>query len=199
MKKVKLEHNQKSRHPSFVGKDREYFENKKKRQPVKLFDFMQKMNTAKTKTLKPSYLVSEIIAKVAAPQVYGKKLVKPAMIACANEVLGKDAASTLSTIQLSNDTMTRRQDELSNFVDEKMVEILQGTIFSIQVDETTIHNQAILLVYVRFNHEDDIREEMLFIKSFPETTTTEDILNEVIQYFNNKDIPLTNLINIASD
>jgi len=199
MKKVKLEQHQKSKHPSSVGKDIDYFENLKKRQPVKLSDFVKKMNTAKAKTLKPSYLVSEIIAKVGAPQVYGEKLVKPAMIACANEVLGKDAASTLSTIPLSNDTITRRQDEMSNFVEEKIVEILQKTKFSIQVDESTIHNQAILLCYVRFIHEDDIREEMLFIKSLPETTTGEDIFNEIMQYFNNKNIPLTNLITIASD
>ena len=46
------------------------------------------------------------------------------MIAYANEVLGKDAASTLSTIPLSNDIITRRQDELSNLVEEKKVEIL---------------------------------------------------------------------------
>ena len=58
---------------------------------------------------------------------------------------------------------------------------------------------VILLFYVRFIHEDNIREEILFIKSLPETTTGEDIFNEVMQYFNNKDIPLTNLINIASD
>ena len=36
----------------------------------------------------------------------------------------------------------KRQDELSNFVDEKMVEIMQKTKFSIQVDKSTIHNQA---------------------------------------------------------
>ena len=59
-----------------------------------------------------------MFAKVAAPQVYSEKFVKPAMIACANDVLGKDAASTLSTILLSNDTIARRQDELSNFVDK---------------------------------------------------------------------------------
>ena len=47
------------------------------------------------------------------------------MIACANEALVKDAASTLSTIPLSNGTITRRQDELYNFVEEKMVEILK--------------------------------------------------------------------------
>ena len=50
------------------------------------------------------------------------------MMAWANEVLEKDAASTLSTIPRSNGTMTRRQDELSNFAEEKMVEIQQRTI-----------------------------------------------------------------------
>ncbi|CAI9724635.1 Hypothetical predicted protein [Octopus vulgaris] len=62
MKKVKLEQHQKLRHPTSVGKGREYFENKKKIQPIKLPDFVKKINTEKAKTLKPSYLVSEIIA-----------------------------------------------------------------------------------------------------------------------------------------
>ena len=47
------------------------------------------------------------------------------MIACVNEVLVKDAASKLSTIPLSSGTITRRQDELSNFVEEKMVGIVK--------------------------------------------------------------------------
>ena len=85
MKKAKLEHHKKSMHPSSVGKDREYPKNVKKRQPVKLSDFIQKMNTAKAKTLKPSYLASEVIAKVAAFHVYVEMLVKPAMMACANK------------------------------------------------------------------------------------------------------------------
>ena len=81
-------------------------------------------------------MVSEIIAMVAAPQAYGETFVKPAMIACTNEVLGINAISILTdfTIPLSNDTMTRGQDELSNFVDGKMVEIRQKTKFSIKVD-----------------------------------------------------------------
>ena len=111
----------------------------------------------------------------------------------------KDVASTLSIIPLSNDTMTRRQDELPNFDEEKMVEILQKTKFSIQVDESTICNQAILLVYVRFNHENDIRGKMSFTKRLSETTTGEDILNEAMQYLNDKKFLLTNLINIASN
>ena len=41
MTKVKLEHHHKSRHPSSVGKNREYFENKQKRQPDKISEIMQ--------------------------------------------------------------------------------------------------------------------------------------------------------------
>ena len=89
MKKVKLLHHQKSKHSSSVGKDREYFKRKNRTQPVKLFDFVKKMNTANAKTLKPSYLVSEILVKVGAPQIYGEKLIKPAMLACASESLEK--------------------------------------------------------------------------------------------------------------
>ena len=150
-------------------------------------------------TLKPNYLVSEIRAKVEAPQVYGEKLIKPAMLACASEVLGKDAASALSKISLSNDTITRRQDEMTSFVEDKIVEILRKTKFSLQTEESTIHSQAILLVYVRFIYNDDVRKEMLFIKSLPETTREEDIFNHIMQYFNDKGIPLTNLIYVASN
>ena len=129
------------------------------------------MNTANAKTLKSSYLVSKILAKVGAPQIYVEKLIKPAMLACASEVLGKDVASSaLSKISLSNDTITRRQDEMASFVEDKIVEILRKKKFSLQTDESTIYNQAILLVYVRFIYDDDVREEMLFIKSLPETS-----------------------------
>ena len=56
MKKAELEHHLKSRHPSFVGKDKEYFENVNKRQPVKISDSIQMMNTAKAKILKYIYI-----------------------------------------------------------------------------------------------------------------------------------------------
>ena len=143
-----------------------------------------------------SYLVSEILAKVGAPQVYGEKLVKPAMLACGSEVLGKDAASALIKISQSNNTITRRKDETASFVEDKIVEILHKTKFSLQTDESTIRSQAILLVYVRFIYDNDVREEILFIKSPPETTCGEDIFNYIMQYCNDKGIPLTNLIYI---
>ena len=70
MKEVKLEKYRKSKHPSSVGKDREHFENKMERRPGQISDLVKAMDTAKSKTLKLNYLVSEIIAKVAATDVY---------------------------------------------------------------------------------------------------------------------------------
>ena len=62
MKGAKLEH-----HPSSVGKDKEYCANRRIRQPAQLSDYAKTKDTAKMKILKPSYLLSEIIAKAAAP------------------------------------------------------------------------------------------------------------------------------------
>ena len=74
------------------------------------------------------------------------------------------------------------------------MKILPKTKFSIQVDESTSHLNCPGLYQIHPR-----RIEILIIKSLPETTASEDIFNEVMQYFRNKNIPLINLINIASD
>ena len=65
-------------------------------------------------------MVSEIIAKVATPQVYGEKLVKPAMIACANDFIAKDAAFTKSTIPLTNDTLSHQTNNTGGDMEETL-------------------------------------------------------------------------------
>ena len=40
---------------------------------------------------------------------------------------------------------------MASFVEDKIVEILRKTKFSLQTDKSTIHSQAILFVYVRFS------------------------------------------------
>ena len=82
-----------------------------KRQSVELFNFLKSMNTTKAETLKPIYLVFENIAKVTAHHIYGEKVAKRLMICCAVEVV------TLSTIRLSNDTISTRLNKMSNSVE----------------------------------------------------------------------------------
>ena len=148
MKKVKLLRHKPSKHPVSVGKSKEYFEQKLKCQSPKLADFFKKVQTRNSETMRASYLVSEMIAKVGAPQTYGEKLVKPAMISCAEALSGKKAASTFKRIPMSRETITRRQDEMADYIESQLVEVLRKQKFALEIDETTIHNQALLLAYV---------------------------------------------------
>ena len=96
MKSIKLEQHQKAKHPSSIGKDRKDFEEKISKKQITLPSFM-KQTAETTKTIKPSFLVSELIAKVGAPMTAGEKLVKPAMLLCVKD---EEAASSFLFFRL---------------------------------------------------------------------------------------------------
>ena len=76
-------------------------------------------------------------AKVGKPHAIAERLVKPAMLMCAKELLGEQAANILQKIPLSNDTV-KRQDEMAENLKEQLVEKLKVSKFSLQIDETTV-------------------------------------------------------------
>ena len=115
------------------------------------------------------YIVSEIIAKVEKPHTIKERLVKPAMLICAEELLGEQAANILQKIPLSNDTVKRRQDEVAENLEEQLVEILKVSKFLLQIDKTKINNSVLLLAYVRYIDAMVILEEMLFINKLIDT------------------------------
>ena len=74
----------------------------------KPLDFLwKKARDNNRKTLKVNYIVSEMIAKVGKPHTIAERLVKPAMLICAKELLGEQAANILQKIPLSNDTVKK--------------------------------------------------------------------------------------------
>ena len=75
-----------------------------------------------------------------------KRLVKPATLVFATQLLGEEAAYALHKIPLSNDTV-KRQDEMAENL-KQLVEKQKVSKFSQQIDET-IKNSALLLCYVR--------------------------------------------------
>ena len=115
----------------------------------KPLDFLwKKARDSNRKTLKVSYIVSKRIAKVGKPHMIAERLVKPAMLICAKELLREQAANILQKIPLSNDTVKRRQDEMEENLEEQLVEKLKVLKFLLQIDETTINNSVLLLAYV---------------------------------------------------
>ena len=79
-------------------------------------------------------------------------------------------------------------------LEEQLVEKLKVSKFSLQIDETTINNSVLLLAYVRYIDAMVIHEEMLFINKLIDTRS-----ETVYDFLHNNGIPLSNLLQIATD
>ena len=139
-----------------------------------------------------------MIAKMGKPHTIAERLVKPAKLICAKELLGEQAANILHKIPLSNDTVKRRQGEMAENLEEQLVEKLKVLKFSLQIDETTINNSVLLHAYIRYIDAMVIHEEMLFINKLIDTRS-ETIFAAVYDFLHNNGIPLSNLLQIATD
>ena len=66
---------------------------RQKHDPKPLHFLWKKARDNNRKALKVSYIVSEMIAKVGKPHMIAERVVKPAMLICAYESLGEQAAN----------------------------------------------------------------------------------------------------------
>ena len=100
---------------------------------------------------------------------------------------------------LSNNTVSRRIDEMGQDVELQLIEKLKSQKFSLQIDECTVRkSEALLLAYVRYIDKEKFQEEMLFCQSLETTTRGVDIYNKVSNYFDDNEIPKTNIVSCAA-
>ena len=79
-------------------------------------------------------------------------------------IIGESAAQKLKPVPLSNNTISRRIDKISEHIHDQFVTKIRGNEFSLQLDETTTsHKDAYLICYLRFiDNNDNIVEDLLF-------------------------------------
>ncbi|KAK0153553.1 Zinc finger MYM-type protein 6 [Merluccius polli] len=116
MKPAHLQRHLKTKHPSYVGKEPEFFKRK-------LSD-----STASAKSLEASYAVSLLIAKAKKPFTKGEDLLLPAAVVLAEMMLDKNAAEKFKTVPLVDKMGT-------DLVDQVVAKL--GNSFSLQLDEST--------------------------------------------------------------
>ena len=126
-------------------------------------------------------------------------LLKPAISVFVRKVLQTDDKD-VQAMALSNNTVSRRINEMGQDVELQLIEKLKSQKFSLQIDECTVRkSEASLLAYVRYIDKEKFQEEMLFCQSLETTTRGVDIYDKVSNYFDDNEIPKTNIVSCAAD
>ena len=202
MKPSRLQEHLNKKHPDKANADIAYFQGLKdrhaNRKTIKsLFD---RSTVVSERGLKASYAISLLITRTGKPHSIGEMLIKPAISEVIKTVLDQDPTQVLSAIPLSNNTVSRRIDEMGRDVENQLCHELRNTKFSLQLDESTLRdNEALLLCYVRFIRGSELVEEMLFARPLETDTKGESIFRVVETFFREKGIPLENIIACATD
>ncbi|XP_042895049.1 protein FAM200C-like [Parasteatoda tepidariorum] len=104
------------------------------------------------------------------------------------------------SVPLSNNIVSRRIDEMAADVDSKLIKFLKEGKFALQIDESTAIDNKAVLAYVRFiNERKEINEGMLFTRTLNTDIKGSSIFKMVKDYFEVKEIPLTNGSACATD
>ncbi len=123
-------------------------------------------------------------------------LFKPCTLKMAKRVLGDASERKIQQISLSDDTVKRRINEMSDYIKEKVIQEIKSSpagMFAIQLGESTdVRSCAQLLVYVRYVFLCDIKEECLLCTQLETTTTAEDVMEKLSSFFKANRIPWEN-------
>ncbi|KAG6929621.1 zinc finger BED-type containing 9, partial [Chelydra serpentina] len=125
---------------------------------------------------------------------------------CAPLCKRHDAASSwrakkLNDISVSNDTISRWINEISQNINEQVVdEIKKSPLFAIQLDESTdIALCSQLLVFARYMVEGDFKDEFLFCKTLDTSTKAQDVMEIVNNFFEVHGLDWANLVGVTTD
>ena len=136
--------------------------------------------------LEASYRVAYRIAKEK-PHTIGERLIKPCAMEMVELVCGVEQKRKLEKIALSNDTIRCRISDMSQDILNQVVDKIRGSKARInfQLDESTdMSNCAYLLVYCRYEHAGELKEEFLICESLETTSKGVDVLEKMDNFFN---------------
>ena len=167
MRPNKLRRHLETSHPTHVDKPIFFFQRKltEYRQQEKR---MVKAVSVNSKAQMASYRVAYRVAQCKKPHTIAEQLILPAAVDMVSIMLDETSAAKLKTIPLSNDTVARRNCDISNDIEAQLTEKLKENRFAIQVDEATDSSKKCLFIsYVRFVNSESLslNEDLLFCQN----------------------------------
>lgn len=200
MKPSKLKRHLMTKHAAYSNKGRPFFL-RKKEEHVRQQKLMRGTATVSEKALRASFLASYRIAKSNKPHTIGEELLLPACMDIVEEMLGKEAAGKIAKVPLSDNTVSRRIEEMSVDVREQLGEKIRNSgVFALQLDESTdVAKSAQLLAYVRYVDSTDIVEDFMFCEELKERTTGEAIFDRLNSYILAEGLQWANCVGLCTD
>uniref|UniRef100_A0A8C1P216 DUF4371 domain-containing protein n=1 Tax=Cyprinus carpio TaxID=7962 RepID=A0A8C1P216_CYPCA len=116
-------------------------------------------------------------------------------------MIGEKEAKKLDMIPVSNNTVSRRIDAMSEDILATLVSrVKKSEFYSLQVDESTdVANLANLLLYVRYLFEGTVQEDFLFCRPLATRTTGQKIFNLIDVFMRTNGIDWERCVGICTD
>ncbi|XP_065254448.1 zinc finger BED domain-containing protein 5-like [Emys orbicularis] len=190
-----------TRHPAQLNKPVDFFKRKLAERKSDITSFISKASTDNENALEASYRVSYRVAKASEAHTIAESLIGPCIKDVVHCMLGEKAAKRTDMVPLSNNSLSRRINDMSNNVETTIVQSVKNSpYYAIQLDESTdVANLAILLLFVHYVNEGLVEEDLLFCRPLEERTTGEDIFNLTNAYFQEKEIDWSHCLGICTD
>jgi hypothetical protein len=165
-------------------------------------NFVSTTNNDNKNAQEASYRVSYRVAKTLEAHTIAENLIGLSIKDVTQYMLGEKAAKNIGIVPFSNNTLSRRINDISSYVETTVVQrVKKSQYYAVQLAESTdVANLVILLVFVRYINEDTGigEEELLFCRPLKERTTGEDIFNLTNACFAENEIDWSRCIGICT-
>jgi hypothetical protein len=163
-------------------------------------NFVSTASNDNENALEASYRVSYQVAKALEAHSISENMIGPCVKDVVRCMLGEKAAKKIDLVPFSNDTLSRRINGMSSYVETTVVQrVKKSQNYVLQLDESTdVANLGIFLVFVRYINR-DTKEELLFCRPLKERTTGEDIFNLTNAYFAENEIDWSRYTYMCTD
>ncbi|GBP67529.1 Zinc finger BED domain-containing protein 5 [Eumeta japonica] len=200
MAPAKLRRHLETVHSESKVKNKEFLVRKKEQLLESPKNMMHVTETINEKATEVSYLVSYRMAQAGEVHTIAENLIKPCVLDITKCMFDEKSVKHVSTVPLSNDTVSRLIHDLATYVKQEIITRLQKTRFALQMDESTdVSGLFILLVIVRYPYESSFDEDMLMCSSLPINTTGEEISNKINIFFEENNLSWNDCIDICTD
>lgn len=149
--------------------------------------------------------ISWVLAKKQKPLSDGE-MIKECFQKCAESLFSDfhnktEIKKQISNLSLSHQTVARRVELLSrNVLSQLRNDLKNASGFSLALDESAdISDTEQLMVYVRFDVNDEFKEDLLGVMALRNTTRGEDIYRALKECLVNNDIDLQKLVSVTTD